>query len=79
MKDTAERQLRAYVSVDSAEMIDLTAGFTPAALLRVKNSGQTPAYNLTGIDGIAIGESLVKLPPPTGSTAMSKSSLSAGR
>lgn len=78
MKDTAERQLRAYVSVDSAEIIDLAAGLTPAARLIVKNSGQTPAYNLTGIGGIAIGESFEKLPPPTGSTAMSKSSLSAG-
>ena len=78
MKDTAERQLRAYVSVDSAEIIDLVAGFTPAARLIVKNSGQTPAYNLTGIGGIAIGESFERLPPPTGSPAMSKSSLSAG-
>jgi hypothetical protein len=35
-KRTAERQLRAYVFVDSAEIINLTVGFTPVARLVVK-------------------------------------------
>ena len=76
-ENTAQRQLRAYVSVALAEIIDLKAGFTPVAHLRVKNSGQTPAYDLTAIGGIAMGESFDKLPSPTGPSAMSRSTLHA--
>lgn len=77
-EDTAKRQLRAYVSVASAEIIDLNAGLIPVAHLRVKNFGQTPAYDLVAIGGIAVGESFDRLPAPTGPSVMSRSSLSIG-
>ena len=64
-EQTAERQLRAYVSVESATITGLQTGFTPTARLRVKNFGQTPAYALTGNGGIALGIAFDKLPPPT--------------
>ena len=65
MKDIAERQLRAYVSVATAEIHDLTAGFTPRAHLVVRNSGQTPAYDLIGISGMAMAVSWDALTPPS--------------
>jgi hypothetical protein len=63
-EETAKRQLRAYVSVVTAEILDVTTGFTPRAHLIFKNSGQTPAYDLTAIIGIAIGDSWDTLTPP---------------
>lgn len=54
--DTAARQLRAYVLVDSAALAFETGGFLnpvptagarPVAQVRVRNSGQTPARGVT--------------------------------
>jgi hypothetical protein len=65
MKDTAERQLRAYVSIHMVEIIDVAAGFTPRANLVFKNFGQTPAYDLIGIGGMAMEVSWETLAPPS--------------
>ena len=43
----SERQLRAYVMIDAVNVENLTIGGCPEARLTIKNSGQTPAFNLT--------------------------------
>jgi hypothetical protein len=43
----SERQLRAYVMIDAVNVENLTLGGCPEARLTIKNSGQTPAFNLT--------------------------------
>ena len=63
-EDTAQRQLRAYVSIEHAQITGINNGETPTAQLTVKNSGQTPAYDLIGIGGIAMGVSWETLAPP---------------
>jgi hypothetical protein len=72
---TSRAQLRAYVMVDSARVDDFGVGKTPVAHLVFKNSGQTPAYNLTHwcrmgvrpfplVEGIpARGDTSEELPP----------------
>ncbi len=55
---TAERQLRAYVFLDSEKIIEklrVAAGEEPSFLLRVKNFGLTPAYNFVVVRATAIG------------------------
>jgi hypothetical protein len=44
---TTHAQLRAYVMVDAAALKGLRPGEKPIARLSIKNSGQTPALNLT--------------------------------
>jgi len=46
---TARRQLRAYVFVSRAEIVGLEVGAVPIVELDIKNTGQTPAYNLTHV------------------------------
>lgn len=41
-----EAQLRAYVSVSSIEIIQTSGGYQPNIRVKIKNFGQTPAYNL---------------------------------
>lgn len=76
---TAERQLRAYVLLDSASMVaaasDGTAispkrpigiGFQPLVLMGWKNYGQTPAHNVVMSGAVAIADWPLdpsKLPP----------------
>ena len=62
---TAQKQLRAYVMIDKAQIVGLGDGQTPVAHLVIKNAGQTPAYHLTGIGGIAMGISWEALQPST--------------
>ena len=45
-KDTAERQLRAYLSVKIEEQPDLDTPGTPRMVLLFKNNGQTPAFHV---------------------------------
>ncbi len=49
-KDTAERQLRAYVFVNSANLQ------TNGVIWDLKNSGQTPAYRITSRSGLSLRE-----------------------
>ena len=55
---TAERQLRAYIHLDSEKIIEklrVAVGEEPTYLLRFKNFGQTPAYKWSAFHGTAIG------------------------
>jgi hypothetical protein len=54
-EETTERQLRAYVFVDAVEIRNFGTQHPPAAAYRVKNTGQTPAYELRNHATIAIG------------------------
>lgn len=52
-QETAQRQLRAYVHIHEA--LVLWTGDGPVAHLLIKNSGQTPAYNVVFAAATAIG------------------------
>ena len=43
------RQQRAYVFVSGAEIVDLEISGAPIVQIEIKNTGQTPAYNLTHV------------------------------
>ncbi len=45
-RDTAKRELRAYITVASAQFGDLVVNGKTPVLIMLKNTGQTPAYNL---------------------------------
>jgi hypothetical protein len=45
---TARQQLRAYLFVSRAEIVDLEMGM-PIVQVDIKNTGQTPAYNVTHV------------------------------
>jgi ABC-type multidrug transport system fused ATPase/permease subunit len=44
MSDTAERQLRAYVSIEESTLTRLDGAAKAQAVLIIRNTGQTPAY-----------------------------------
>jgi hypothetical protein len=44
---TTRRHQRAYVFASGAEIVDLEIGGAPIVQIEIKNSGQTPAYELT--------------------------------
>lgn len=46
MEESAEKQLRAYVMISDGTVTDLRVGNEPKARIIIKNSGQTPAYDL---------------------------------
>jgi hypothetical protein len=46
---TTRRQLRAYVFVSRAEIVDLELGAVPIVQIDIKNTGQTPAYNVVHV------------------------------
>ncbi len=45
---TTRQQLRAYLFVSRAEIVDLELGM-PVVRVEIKNTGQTPAYNVTHV------------------------------
>jgi len=47
MKSAEQRELRAYVSVESGSITPITGQIQPAAHLILRNTGKTPAYQLT--------------------------------
>jgi len=57
---TTRAQLRAYVFVSEAKIHNMVAGEgdgeIPVAQFTIKNTGQTPAYNLVNVSGFAIAE-----------------------
>jgi len=68
MKDTAERQLRAYVCMESAQII-FKRERSPEIHVHIKNFGQTPAYDVRMWIGGAIGQYPAPespKPPPEG-------------
>jgi hypothetical protein len=78
MRRNATHQLRAYVFVDSAEINYLEIGGTPEGKLTVRNFGQTPAYGLNVMGGIAVGPSFDALPPGVGPAEKTVASLAPG-
>lgn len=50
-RDTEERQLRAYISVDAAAETNFGHGLAPIFHVVLKNAGQTPAYNVRAMVG----------------------------
>jgi hypothetical protein len=63
MRDTARRQLRAYVFVSRANISNATEGNGPVqSRVVIKNFGQTPAYKVVNINGFAFDQ---YPPPPT--------------
>lgn len=50
--DTERRQLRAYMVVEFASVTRIQVGQNIEAEVIIKNTGQTPAYNITGFTGI---------------------------
>jgi hypothetical protein len=46
---TTRRHQRAYVFVSGAEIVDLEIGGIPIVQIEIKNTGQTPAYQLTHV------------------------------
>lgn len=58
-EDTGRRQLRAYVSIDTASIGAVVAGQHLSATIRIKNSGQTPAYKV----GVHTAMGWHKVPP----------------
>jgi hypothetical protein len=53
-EDTEKRQLRAYIFVAAATMHDFVVPKKPFANVRVRNFGQTPAYDVTTDLGISL-------------------------
>src|SRR5712671_1328997 len=56
MERTAERQLRAYVHVSGAKIVDVGKPDVRTAQVSVRNCGQTPAYNMRFWVGIGVRE-----------------------
>jgi len=46
-RDTAKRQLRAYIHVEGLSIRDVSVGKIPRGHVRFINAGQTPAYNVS--------------------------------
>lgn len=79
MRDTAQKQLRAYISVVSAK-IEFPEPGRPKSTLTFRNAGQTPAHDVQiwihqWIAACPLG---VTLPTPPRSFTMAKSTLGAG-
>jgi hypothetical protein len=55
MKDTAETQLRAYITVTVAEIRGFSIGFHPQGHVAVRNSGQTPGYDVWSFSDMKFG------------------------
>ena len=59
---TAERQLRAYVLVTNITVSGVATDATPTADIIIRNSGQTPAYDVE----VCIAVGLIDYPPTSG-------------
>jgi hypothetical protein len=53
-EDTAQRQLRAYISVDAPDNMPAIIGDKISIILQITNDGQTPAYNVLAYPRVAI-------------------------
>jgi hypothetical protein len=62
--DTAKKQLRAYVFVDSIGIREISNPAGPETWVNIKNSGLTPAYGLFHDNWYIIGEYPLKHPLP---------------
>jgi len=80
MRDTAQRQLRAYVLV-SAALLKFKRPDVPEVQVHFKNFGQTPAYEMDGWIGMYIGDYPLAsiLPPAPYNLRKGKEPLAPGR
>jgi hypothetical protein len=80
MAETAQRQLRAYVCLESAALI-FPEPAIPEAQIKFKNCGQTPAYDVRGWIGTWFAEYPLKekLPNPPGDIQKATETLAPGR
>lgn len=53
-RESAERQLRAYVNIKDVVVLNLIKGEKPKLVVRYENGGQTPAYNLGCVSAFKI-------------------------
>lgn len=80
MKETAQRQLKAYVFIERSRIENIRPGGDPRATINFKNFGQTPAHNVRveiGIDWAPSFEE-VTLKPPLQSETMGSLGPNAG-
>jgi hypothetical protein len=79
MRDTAMRELRAYVCMSEA-MIEFRQERAPEVQVHIKNCGKTPAYDVEMWIGVALGQypGPLTLPPPPEGFRKSKSLLAPG-
>ena len=79
-QDTAVRQLRAYVLIDTVKIDNVAEGGIPVARVTIKNFGQTPAYNLTNwaIMGLDTFPPSLEEPPPQTSKEMGQTNIGPG-
>jgi hypothetical protein len=61
---TAQQQLRAYLYVELKEAPYLVLGCRPKADFWLRNGGQTPAHNVTMVNGFSIGSYPFEGEPP---------------
>jgi hypothetical protein len=54
--DTVIRQLRAYIFIEKVSLENIVQGYTPNVIIQFVNSGQTPAYNVSGSTGFCFRE-----------------------
>jgi hypothetical protein len=80
MRRTARRQLRAYVFITTAEIGDIDDSQNLHASVSIKNSGQTPAYDLINRGAITIREARLRgdLWPEDKEASLSKTALGPG-
>jgi hypothetical protein len=80
MRRTARRQLRAYVFITTAEIGDIDDSQNLHASVSIKNSGQTPAYDLINRGAITIREARLRgdLWPEDKDASLSKTALGPG-
>jgi hypothetical protein len=80
MRRTARRQLRAYVFVTTAEIGDIENAQNVRASVSIKNSGQTPAYDLINLGAVTFRDVGLKGDPwpEDRDASLSKSSLGPG-
>jgi hypothetical protein len=88
---TAERQLRAYVFITDAKMVSWQVGKSPQVKLTIRNTGQTPAYDVSvqgdffsqagtapGTPGAPGGPAAPAAPPPLKPTDAPKTAIGPG-
>jgi hypothetical protein len=61
MADTAQKELRAYVFIESASIGNTAIGQNPKPGFTIKNFGKTPAYEVSILLGYGFGDSFEKL------------------
>jgi hypothetical protein len=75
-EDTAKRQLRAYICMDTSEVEII--GWQPIANVHFKNCGQTPAYEVHGWIGVEVRAHPLQSPLPLPDDKLAKPKTTVG-